>query len=176
MVLVLCKNKPLGDYVKCKDHLEREMLKEKGSSRRAQIPADDNESVFVSAEDHQKFCTLLSLTSAWVWYSTWKGFFPLPQIFFFFPSTFTFFFFFLVYKRKVDLFQIPHSPGIFAFCSMAQNTENLFLQMVWSSYPQNTGSNFEGLYGWNVPAVLVKPIEVVIELPTRGAALACCHF
>lgn len=130
MVLVLCKNKPLGDHVKCKDHLEREMLKEKGS-RRAQILADDNESVFVSAEDHQKFCTLLSLTSAWglILYLT-RFLSPASNLFLFlFFFYFYFFFFFLVYKRKVDLFQIPHSPGIFAFHSMAQNTENLFLQM-----------------------------------------------
>lgn len=134
----------------------------------------NNESVFVSAEGHQKFCALLSLTSFWVWYSTWKGFF-LPSQIFFFPSTFTFFFSW-GHKRKVDLFQIPHSPGIFAFCSMALNTENVFLQMVWSSNPQNTGWNFEGFCGWNVPAVLVEAIEVVTEPPSREAALSCCHF
>lgn len=82
----------------------------------------NNESVFVSAEGHQKFCTLLSLTSASVWYSTWKGFFFSPHVFLnFFSSGFTFFFPFLVYKGKVDLFQILHSPRVFAFCSMAQN-------------------------------------------------------
>lgn len=126
----------------------------------------NSESVFVSEECHQKFCTLLSLTSFWVGCSTWKGF--LPSEILFSPSTFTFFS--LVHKRKVDLFQIPHSPGIFAFCSMALNIENLFLQMLWSSNPQNTRSNFEGFCGWNVPAVLVEAIEVVTELPSREAS------
>lgn len=84
----------------------------------------------------------------------------------FFP--FYFYFFFLVHKRKVDLFQIPHSPGIFAFCSRALNTERLFLQIVWSSSPQNTGSNFEGFRGWNVPAVIAEAIEVVLNfLPEK---------
>lgn len=96
-----------------------------------------------------------------------KSFFFLLLLLFFFPWG---------HKRKVDLFQIPHSPGIFAFCSMALNTENVFLQMVWSSNPQNTGWNFEGFCGWNVPAVLVEAIEVVTEPPSREAALSCCHF
>lgn len=96
-----------------------------------------------------------------------RSFFFLLLLLFFFPWG---------HKRKVDLFQIPHSPGIFAFCSMALNTENVFLQMVWSSNPQNTGWNFEGFCGWNVPAVLVEAIEVVTEPPSREAALSCCHF
>lgn len=177
MVLVLCKNKPLGDHVKCKDHLEREMLKEKGS-RRAQIPADDKQwiSVCLSRGPSEilhsiftDFCLGLILRLNRLLFSPSNLFFLLfLLLLLFFP--------FLVYKRKVDLFQIPHSPGIFAFRSMAQNIENLFLQMVWSSNPQNSGSDFEGLCGWNVPAVLVEPIEMVNELPTRGAALVCCHF
>lgn len=95
-----------------------------------------------------------------------KTSFYLFKSFFFF--SFYFYFFFLVYKRKVDLFQIPHSPGIFAFCSIALSTENLFLQMIWCSSPQNTGSNFEGFCGWNVPAVLVEAIKVILNfLPEK---------
>lgn len=134
----------------------------------------NNESVFVSAEGHQKFCTCFR----WLLFGSdiplekasfylLKSFFFLLLLLFFFPWG---------HKRKVDLFQIPHSPGIFAFCSMALNTENVFLQMVWSSNPQNTGWNFEGFCGWNVPAVLVEAIEVVTEPPSREAALSCCHF
>jgi len=52
----------------------------------------NNESVFVSAEGHQKVCTLLSLTSTRVWYSTRNGFFFATQIFFsFFFFSFHFF-------------------------------------------------------------------------------------
>lgn len=138
MVLVLCKNKPLADHVKCKDRLEREMLKEKGS-RRAQIPADDKQwiSVCLSRGPSEilhstftDFCLGLILNLKR------RLFFPLSNLFFLLSLLLLHFvFFFLVHKRKVDLFQILHSPGIFAFHSMAQNTENLFLQMVWSSSP-----------------------------------------
>lgn len=128
MVLVLCKNKPLGDHGKCKDHLEREMLKEKGS-RRAQIPADDKQwiSVFLSRGPPEilhstftDFCFGLILHLKRLLFS--------PHVFLnFFSSSYTFFSPFLVYKRKVDLFQILHSPRVFAFCSMAQNRK-LILQ------------------------------------------------
>lgn len=50
--------------------------------------------MFVSAEDHQKFCTLLSLTSAWGLILYLKRLLsPASNLFFFlFSSTFTFFF------------------------------------------------------------------------------------
>ena len=112
---------------------------------------------------------------------------PLEKAPFFFPSKVVFFFFFffflfpfsltsfsLLYKRKVELFQILRGSEIFAFHSAAQNTENLLLWTVWSSNPQNAGSNFEGLCGWNVPAALAEPLKHSLNGP-GAAAQACCH-
>lgn len=175
MAFVLFKNKPWGDRVECKDRLEREMLKEKGS-RRAQIPADDKQwiSVCLSRGPSEILhCTFSDL---------WLGLILHLKRLLFSPSTLFIFppnFFALVYKRKVEHFQIPHGSEIFAFHSVARNTESLFLRAVWSSNPQNLGSNCEGLCGRNVPAALAEPLEAelpVEQLPERAAASRIALF
>lgn len=90
MAFVLLKNKPWGDRVECKDRLEREMLKEKGS-RRAQIPADDKQwiSVCLSRGPSEILhCTFSDLWLGLILYLKRLLFSPSTLFFFFFLPTF----------------------------------------------------------------------------------------
>lgn len=136
----------------------------------------NNESVFVSAESHPN-CTFADFCLGLILHL--KRFLFSPSSPFFLPSfsstLWEFFLPYQVYKRKVDCFQIPCSPGIFAFHSMAQNRGlNLANGLIFQS--TKSWIKFRRFLSLKCTCCPCWANEVVIELPTRGPVLACCHW